>query len=176
VNVTDGDGDTPLYVVEDIATARWLVEHGAIVDRRNNEDISPAAYLNEEFPEVATYLESVHPSISSEAPPNAHTSAEHQPPQSYIPSQHAQNQASEVLTSELMQAVQEVMQRAEAEGRDPEPELRQLVGRTVLEGVVTGYDMSIEPSERRDEGDDVREREGLHGAKRSRTDDDPGSH
>ena len=34
-----------------------------------------------------------------------------------LPSQHAQNAASEVLTSSLMQEVQEVMQRAEAEGR-----------------------------------------------------------
>lgn len=73
-----------------------------------------------------------------------------------------------------MQGVQEIMQRAEAEGRDPDPELRVLVGRTVLEGVATGYGMSQDPSARRDEGDDVREREGLHGAKRSRTDDEPG--
>jgi hypothetical protein len=40
VNVTDGDGDTPLYVVEDVQTAQWLVQHGAIVDRRNNEGIT----------------------------------------------------------------------------------------------------------------------------------------
>ena len=33
------------------------------------------------------------------------------------------------------------MERAEAEGRDPEEELRQVVGRTVLEGVITGYGM-----------------------------------
>ena len=33
------------------------------------------------------------------------------------------------------------MERAEAEGRDPEEELRQVVGRTVLEGVSTGYGM-----------------------------------
>lgn len=73
-----------------------------------------------------------------------------------------------------MIAVQDVMVRAEAEGRDPDPELRQLVSRTVLEGVVTGYGMSLAPEERRDDGDDLREREGLHGAKRSRTDDEGG--
>ena len=92
----------------------------------------------------------------------------------YTPSQHAQNIVTEELTSEMMQAVQEIMQRAEAEGRDPDPELRVLVGRTVLEGVAAGYEMSVDPSERREEGDDVREREGLHGSKRSRTDEGPG--
>jgi hypothetical protein len=36
----DEDGDTPLYTVENVDTARWLVEHGARVDHRNNEGIS----------------------------------------------------------------------------------------------------------------------------------------
>lgn len=40
VNITDEDGDTPLYTVEDVATARWLVEHGAVVDRTNGEGVS----------------------------------------------------------------------------------------------------------------------------------------
>lgn len=40
VNITDSDGDTPLYVVESIETARWLVEHGAVVNRRNDEDLT----------------------------------------------------------------------------------------------------------------------------------------
>ncbi len=40
VNVTDEDGDTPLYTVETLEVATWLVEHGAIVDRVNSEGIS----------------------------------------------------------------------------------------------------------------------------------------
>lgn len=39
MNTTDDDGDTPLYTVENVETARYLVEHGATVDRRNNEGI-----------------------------------------------------------------------------------------------------------------------------------------
>ncbi|KAI0701198.1 ankyrin repeat-containing domain protein [Cytidiella melzeri] len=167
VNITDEDGDTPLYAVEEVATARWLVEHGADMNRRNSEGVSPAEHLRDDFPEVASYLDSV---VSSEAPANT---VSHPPATNHTPSQYAQNEASEELTSELMQSVQEIMQRAEAEGRDPDPELRVLVGRTVLQGVATGYELSVDPSERRDEGDDVREREGLHGAKRSRTDDSP---
>ena len=37
MNVTDEDGDTPLYVVENVETARFLVEHGAVVARQNHE-------------------------------------------------------------------------------------------------------------------------------------------
>jgi hypothetical protein len=40
VNITDSDGDTPLYTVENVETARFLVEQGAVVDRRNGEGIS----------------------------------------------------------------------------------------------------------------------------------------
>jgi len=40
VNVSDDDGDTPLYTVENVQTARFLVENGAIVARQNLEGVS----------------------------------------------------------------------------------------------------------------------------------------
>jgi hypothetical protein len=40
VNITDDDDDTPLYTVENVETAKWLIDHGAVVDRRNSEGIS----------------------------------------------------------------------------------------------------------------------------------------
>ena len=40
MDITDSDGDTPLYTVESVDTARWLVEHGATVSRTNNENLS----------------------------------------------------------------------------------------------------------------------------------------
>lgn len=40
VNVTDEDGDTPIYTVESVDTAQWLVEHGANVHRVNREGLS----------------------------------------------------------------------------------------------------------------------------------------
>lgn len=40
MNVTDDDGDTPIYTVENVETATWLVQHGAIVERQNSEGIS----------------------------------------------------------------------------------------------------------------------------------------
>ncbi|KAI0064784.1 hypothetical protein BV25DRAFT_1777501, partial [Artomyces pyxidatus] len=127
VDVPDGDGDTPLYTVENTDTARYLVEHGATVARRNREGVSPAEHLAEDFPEVARYLESLGGAA---------------PAAPLQPSQYEQNAASEQLTAALMANVQEIMARAEAEGRDPEEELRQAVGRTVVEGMVAGYGMS----------------------------------
>ena len=37
VNVKDDDGETPLFTVESVDVARWLVEHGASLDCRNQE-------------------------------------------------------------------------------------------------------------------------------------------
>jgi len=64
-----------------------------------------------------------------------------------------------------MSSVQQVMERAQAEGRDPEDELRQVVSRTVFEGVLTGFEMSTDTSSK--DSDDSP-------PKRPRTDDGPG--
>ena len=37
VNVKDDDDETPLFTVESVDMARWLVEHGASLDCRNQE-------------------------------------------------------------------------------------------------------------------------------------------
>lgn len=132
VNVIDEDGDTPLYTVENVETAQWLISHGAAIDRRNNEGISPADHLEEDFPDVAVFLRSQlteQPVAPSEIPISR-------------PSQHQQDVASETLTLALMQSVQDIMRRAETDGTNPDEELRQAVSRAVLEGVLTGYEMS----------------------------------
>jgi len=156
VDITDSDGDTPLYTVESVDTARWLVEHGATVSRTNNENVSPIEHLSEDFPEVSNYLTAI--SCSSTTGPLS-TAIQQQP------SQHSQNQASEQLTSALMQSVHDIMERAEAEGQDPDQELRAVVGRTVLEGIVTGYEMNSNGDGRR-EGS-------ANGSKRVRMDEGP---
>ncbi|KAF8227276.1 ankyrin [Tricholoma matsutake] len=167
VNITDSDGDTPLYTVETIETARFLVEHGAIVDRTNNHGISPVQHLDEDFSQVAAYLQSTLTSPSS--------SSSLSTPQPNPPSQHIQNIASDHLTSELMASVEDIIQRAEADGHDPEEEIRQVVSRTVLQGVVTGFDMSTTDfSDQRDQRDS--RIDGVNGtpAKRPRPDDGSG--
>ncbi|KAG2133651.1 uncharacterized protein EDB93DRAFT_1093111 [Suillus bovinus] len=158
VNITDEDGDTPLYVVEDTETAQWLLDHGSTLDHRNNDGASvrelgytqPIEYLQENFPEIAAYLQ-------SRLNPSSCTIPEAVSPSR--PSQYQQNIATESLTSSLMQSVHDIMQRSEADGRDPDEELRQVVGRTVLEGVIAGYEMTTDSS-------DVQ----ANGVKRPRTD------
>lgn len=61
------------------------------------------------------------------------------------------------------------MQRAEAEGRDPDEELRQVVGETVIEGMIRGYGMGTEAA-----SDRSVDEEQPNGVKRSRTDADGG--
>ncbi|KAH9945241.1 ankyrin [Epithele typhae] len=161
VNVTDEDGDTPLYAVESVETARFLVERGATANHQNAEGVSPAQYLEEEeFPAVAAYLRSVENTAAGggTAPPPAEIHEQ--------PSQHAQNAASENLTSSLLHSVRSVMERAEAEGREvPEDELRQIVGRAVIEGVMTGYGMRADAAGSQDGS----EQSGGDGVKRPRT-------
>lgn len=87
--------------------------------------------MDDDFPDVAAFLRS---RLTGAARPS-------EPPVA-LPSQYQQDAASESLTSELLLSVQNVMQRAEAAGTDPDEELREVVGRAVLGGVLTGYQMS----------------------------------
>lgn len=59
INVQDNEGDTPLHHVEDLNTAKHLVEKlGADYKRKNNDNMTPGQYIDDdgEFPEVAQYL------------------------------------------------------------------------------------------------------------------------
>jgi hypothetical protein len=116
-------------------------------------------HLTEDFPQIADYLRST---LDPSAAPldQAVTS----------PSQHSQNAVSEQLTSNLMSSLQELAERTQAEGRDPlEEELRRAVGRAVLDGMLTGYEMSINENGFR--GNSVQDDTP---SKRSRTDQGPG--
>lgn len=118
-------------------------------------------HLAEDFPAVARFLESLSPSHSVSTTTTTTITDAPTPP-----SQHHQNAVSERLTSALMASVQDIMQRAEAEGRDPDEELRQVVGRTVLEGVVSGFEMTTGEEQRGPVDDSP--------AKRPKRDDGPG--
>lgn len=59
INIQDNEGDTPLHHVEDMETARVMVEElGADYKVKNCEGQTPWEYIDEdgEFPEVAQYL------------------------------------------------------------------------------------------------------------------------
>ena len=85
----------------------------------------------DDFEEVAAYLQTK----SSLPPPSSQ-------PSSTNPSQHAQDAASEQLTSELMASVHEIMQRGEQDGCDVDSQLAQAVTRAVLGGVEAGYQLA----------------------------------
>jgi len=116
VNVTDEDGDTPLYTVETLEVAKWLVDHGAIVDRVNSEGISPAQHLEEDFPAIARFLSN----DNEEQDPNGDLS------------EYAKEQLTDKMTDQMMSAVEEIMTRAEAGGYNPDEELTELVTKTIL--------------------------------------------
>jgi hypothetical protein len=92
----------------------------------------PIDHLTEDFPEVVAYLRTLE-SEATVVPSAATLSSQ--------PSHYAEDRASEQLTDSLMANAADIMQRAEAEGQDPEEQLRQLVSNAVLQGVVTGYRM-----------------------------------
>ncbi|KAK6199907.1 ankyrin repeat-containing domain protein [Scheffersomyces amazonensis] len=59
INIQDNEGDTPLHHVEDIKTAKFLVEElKANYKLKNDDGLTAAQYIEEddEFPEVAQYL------------------------------------------------------------------------------------------------------------------------
>ncbi|KDN44193.1 hypothetical protein RSAG8_05666, partial [Rhizoctonia solani AG-8 WAC10335] len=120
VNVTDEEGDTPLFAAETVAVAEFLVENGALVDVRNSEGVSPIEAVEDDYPEVAEYLRSRSGLLSR---PRSAQEQEHEA-------------ASEELTAELITKTEEIITRAEREGRDPHDELTALVGRTILGGMV----------------------------------------
>ncbi|KAF5367428.1 hypothetical protein D9758_003672 [Tetrapyrgos nigripes] len=142
VNITDSDGDTPLYTVESVEIARYLVEKGAVVDRVNAEGISPIAHLSEDFPEVAAFLQT-----QSSLPPSSENT-----PSTSQQSQYAQNAATEQLTTSLLSQVQSLVDQ----GMDPdqaEEELRRLVSQAVVQGLVGGYTMAVDAESSTNEGD-----------------------
>ena len=62
INVQDNEGDTPLHHVEDVASARALVEQfGADWKIKNGDGQTAAEYIEEddEYPEVVEYLRSL---------------------------------------------------------------------------------------------------------------------
>ncbi|KAI0279736.1 ankyrin repeat-containing domain protein [Russula aff. rugulosa BPL654] len=138
VNVSDEDGDTPLYTVENIETARFLVDNGADLMWRNSEGLTPAASLEEDFSQVADFLNSLTATLTNslDGEPENRDSGQQL-------SQGSQEAASERLTSSFMNQLSDLAQNEPIgdESRGDE-ELRQAVGHAVLESLVTGYTLT----------------------------------
>lgn len=61
-----------------------------------------------------------------------------------MPSQHATDAASERLTNSLLADVRDIMQRAEADGHDPDEELRAAVGHAFVQGMEIGREWDVQ--------------------------------
>lgn len=162
VNVTDNDNDTPIYTVETIEIAQWLIDRGAVIDRRNYEGLSvqyifyffcnstrltcccsptqPAESLEEDFPEISSYLRSLS---STSDTTNSATNTNVLPPNSQLPSEHAADAASDALTANLIASVRELAMSSRDGGsaQPSEEEIRSAVERVVLRGIDVGRDL-----------------------------------
>ncbi|KAJ3983950.1 ankyrin [Lentinula detonsa] len=148
LNITDSDGDTPIYTVENIETAQYLVDKGATIDRVNEEGISPIAHLSEEFPQVSAYLQSR--SSLPPAPPHTISSSSIDT----ITSEYAQNAVTEQLTASLLSSVQDLVD----EGLDPnsvDAALRRRVEEAVLNGLLDGYALGTQDPDSGQQHDDT---------------------
>lgn len=83
----------------------------------------PAQHLEEEFPSISLFLGGTGAEVLQQ------------------PSQYAQEQVADRLTDQMMKSVQEVMERAAADGHNPDDELAELVTRTILESLDAGEDL-----------------------------------
>ena len=95
----------------------------------------PAEHLEEEFPDVAAFLRSLSGEPASTSTP--------QQPDIAMPSNLATDVASERLTNNLLANVQDIMRRAETDGSDPDEELREVVGRALVEGMTIGREWDV---------------------------------
>ncbi|GAA5998694.1 ankyrin repeat domain-containing protein [Rhodotorula paludigena] len=133
INLADSDGDTPLYVVESVAMAKLVVELGGDAKWRNEEGVSPAQALQEEYPHISLYLRT----LTGETGPSSSSSSS-----TIAPSSAAQPQPDlDAPTDALMQSVRAIMERAER-GELSEAEtdaaLREVVEQTVSGQVAAG--------------------------------------
>lgn len=160
MNITDEDNDTPIYTVETIEVAKWLVDHGAVLDRRNAEGLSvglahrnifpciqlthrrekPSEHLAEEFPEISTFLASLG-STTSLPPPSDPSATSYLPPSSQLPSEHAANAASDQLAEQLMDSIRELATANNGGAEPSEEQIRRAVETVVLRGVNVGREM-----------------------------------
>ncbi|WFD40460.1 uncharacterized protein MJAP1_003446 [Malassezia japonica] len=148
VNVTDDDGETPLFFCEDVPTAKLLVdEFHADASRKNHEGLTAAenALVNEREA-VAEYLRSV---TGEEATPRSELLArvgeqdEDEEAEERLEAaedeEDADDQDLDEKADQLMAHVEEIMRESEANGTDPSDKLREVVGASLMKQIMEGY-------------------------------------
>ncbi|WVQ71642.1 hypothetical protein IAR50_001182 [Cryptococcus sp. DSM 104548] len=131
-NITDDDNETPLFVVESLEVAQFLVANGADPAWKNAEGLTAGEQLEEDAPEVATYLNGLT-GLGGQADDDAevgNTSGDI--------SQLAVDNFTATQTSALLEEAQRIMEQCAAEGVEPDERLREVVERAVREGMAFG--------------------------------------
>ncbi|GAA5933954.1 ankyrin repeat domain-containing protein [Sporobolomyces koalae] len=127
INITDDDGDTPLFVVEHVGMARLIVELGGNPSHRNEEGLSAAQALQEEHPHIAVFLRTIAGSATSGTESAA--------------TEEADDASLDEPTDELMTAVRNIMeasQRGELSEQETDDKLREVVEQIVGDQVEAG--------------------------------------
>ncbi|WVQ98695.1 hypothetical protein IAU59_005826 [Kwoniella sp. CBS 9459] len=144
-NIQDDDGDTPLYVVESIEVARWLVEKGADPASINEEGLTAADALEDDHPEIAQYLRSLLPDsapnshgIDADADENDENDNSIQVDPTHQISELALDNFTSEQSSALMEEAQRIMEECARTGEDPDERLREVVERAVGAGLAFG--------------------------------------
>ncbi|KAK4051851.1 hypothetical protein OIV83_002556 [Microbotryomycetes sp. JL201] len=131
INTTDDDGETCLFVCETVDMARLIIEElRGDASHRNNEGLTAANSLEEDYPEVAAYLRSV----TGEPAPVATVDPDGQAFDEEAQQQPQQRPDLDAPTDEILSRVRQVMQaseRGELSEQETETRLREIVTQVV---------------------------------------------
>lgn len=124
INVTDNDGDTPLFFCDVLETAKLVVEEYAADPKHRNHEGRSAAQnaMENDNDDIAAYLASKtgETLVSEEDVPV--------------------EEDDDPRVDEVMQRIEAIMQRAEETQTDPTEELQQVVGASIVRQIMEGYD------------------------------------
>ncbi|BGP14308.1 hypothetical protein JCM10213_004435 [Rhodosporidiobolus nylandii] len=149
INLTDADGDSPLYVVEQVGMAKLVVELGGNPAHKNEEGLTPAAALQEEYPHIALYLRT----LTGEAGPSSASAPASTSTEPEL------NEATDALMSEV-RTIMEAAERGEIHESLVDDKLREVVERAVSGQVEAGRAIGEQQleTEQQGEGGQVRAR------------------
>ncbi|WVR05281.1 hypothetical protein IAU60_002293 [Kwoniella sp. DSM 27419] len=141
-NVTDDDGETPLFVVESLEVAQFLVERGCDPTMENEEGMTAADSLEEDQPEITAWLQSLNPQSASAGADV--TGAEGEGEGAGQISQLALDNFTSEQSSALMVEAQRIMAECAETGEDPDERLRAVVEAAVAQGLAFGREAGQE--------------------------------